>query len=112
MTTLNLTIKIHSGRVDGDKARKILHNLTDLFLAQCLPGFLLPEHWSRELFFYHPDEESEAYGIYYAGIELHLQRTCKSAHRAVLMAQTIQSISLIFDSMYDEVFSFLIDSIS
>ena len=112
MTTLNLTVSIHTRLSDGDKARKNLLNLVNSFLSQCLPAFLLPEHWSKRLFFYYPDEESEMCGVECLGMTLKLQRTCKSAHRAVLIAQVIQTVSLIFDSLYGEDFSFQIDSVS
>lgn len=83
-------------------------------MAQCLPRYISQSHWDQSLFYFHPDEEAECHGVEYRGMELKLVRTFQSPYRAMLAAQIIQNVALLFGNLYEGKYdiTFRIDKIS
>lgn len=94
MYILNAIVTINPSRPEGKKCQVLLDQLEKQFLEH-LASFLFES--TSGISYYHPDEECEVHGVYYAVKEIHLRRECRKFRSIVCLSQIIRSVADLLD---------------
>ena len=96
MYKLNAIVTIDPKHVESPKTQDYLSNLEKHFLSLLAP---FQVESKNSLFYYHPDEEAEMNGIYFAAKEIRLSRLCHRFRSVVCLSQIIRSVADMLDGL-------------
>lgn len=96
MYVLNAIVTINPSLPDNKRTLEFLELLEKKFLEH-LSSFLFES--KSDTSYYHPDEESEMQGVYYAVREIHLKRRCHKFRSIVCLSQIIRSVADLLDGV-------------